>query len=266
MGQVISEVNAADQSIYFAIYSFTDDGLRDAIIARKQAGVTIQGIFDRLLAGNQYSDDEALCAAGIPIKIEDFGGLLHDKFMVIDPGGTDPLVVTGSMNWSASGANANDENTLIIHDAETAAAYLAAFQALYNALGDETLCTTGDHLVFLPLVMSQTTAAPPADVRITFIEYNPPGDDVQGEYVSLQNFGGSSAAIADWTLRDEGNHVFTFPSFTLAPGGTLRVWTRAGTNDAGNLYWGSGSAIWNNTGDCAYLRDAQGQGVSQYCY
>jgi phosphatidylserine/phosphatidylglycerophosphate/cardiolipin synthase-like enzyme len=159
MGQVISEVNAAEESIYFAIYSFTDDGLRDAIIARKQAGVTVQGIFDQFLAGNQSSDDEALCAAGIPVKIEDFGGVLHDKFMVIDPGGTDPVVVTGSMNWSASGTNANDENTLIIHDAETAAAYLAAFQTLYNALGDETLCTGGAaYQVFLPWV---SKAIPP---------------------------------------------------------------------------------------------------------
>jgi phosphatidylserine/phosphatidylglycerophosphate/cardiolipin synthase-like enzyme len=161
MGQLISEVNAADESIYFAIYSFTDDSLRDAIIARKQAGVTVQGIFDQFLAGSQSSDDEALCAAGIPVKIEDFGGALHDKFMVIDPGGTDPVVVTGSMNWSASGANTNDENTLIIHDAETAAAYLGAFQALYNALGDETLCTGGAaNQVFLPMVMRNATGPP----------------------------------------------------------------------------------------------------------
>ncbi len=162
MGQVISEVNAADESIYFAIFSSTDDALRDAIIARKQAGVTVQGIFDQFLAGNQSSDDEALCAAGIPVKIEDFGGALHDKFMVIDTSGTNPVVVTGSMDWSASGANANDENTLIIHDAETAAAYLAAFQALYNALGDETLCTGGDaYQVFLPVVSKAIPTPPP---------------------------------------------------------------------------------------------------------
>jgi hypothetical protein len=44
------------------------------------------------------------------------------------------------------------------------------------------------------------------------------------------------------------------------------VWVKAGTNDAGNLYWGAGSVIWNNTGDCAYLRDGGGVGVSTYCY
>jgi phosphatidylserine/phosphatidylglycerophosphate/cardiolipin synthase-like enzyme len=74
MAQVISEVAAADESIYFSIFFFTDDALRDALIARKQAGVTISGIFDLLGAGNQFSEDEVLCQAGIPIKVEHFGG------------------------------------------------------------------------------------------------------------------------------------------------------------------------------------------------
>jgi hypothetical protein len=95
MKEVISEVYEADESIYFAISSFTDDALRDAILARKQAGVTVAGIFDQLGAGNQYSEDEAMCAGGASIKIEDFGGLMHNKFMLIDANGIDPVVVTG---------------------------------------------------------------------------------------------------------------------------------------------------------------------------
>lgn len=59
----------------------------------------------------------------------------------------------------------------------------------------------------------------------------------------IQNFGGSAEDMRGWTLRDEVNRVFMFPSFTLGPGDTARVWTRAGPNDASNLYWESGSAI-----------------------
>jgi phosphatidylserine/phosphatidylglycerophosphate/cardiolipin synthase-like enzyme len=265
MEEVISEVNAADESIYFTIFSFTDDNLRAAILARKQAGVTVTGIFDELGAGNQYSEDEAMCAGGASIKIEDFGGLMHNKFMVIDANGVDPVVVTGSMNWTASGGGANDENTLIIHDGETAQRYLAAFQSLYDALGPETLCKA--YRVLLPLVLGSGGSGPaPADVRITYIEYNPPGDDLEGEYVRIQNLGGSAADMTGWTLRDEANHVFTFPPFSLEPSASVQVWVKAGTNDAGNLYWGAGSAIWNNTGDCAYLRDGDGEVTTSYCY
>ncbi len=116
--------------------------------------------------------------------------------------------------------------------------------------------------IFLPIVLRAFSAP---DVRVTYIEYDPPGDDVAGEYVRIQNFGGF-ANMTGWTLRDVANHVFTFPSFALASGGTVRVWTKAGTNTAADLYWGSAAAIWNNDGDCAYLLSSGGATVSTYCY
>lgn len=39
---------------------------------------------------------------------------IHDKFMVIDPLGNAPVVVTGSANFSARSQHANDENMLVI--------------------------------------------------------------------------------------------------------------------------------------------------------
>ena len=50
-------------------------------------------------------------------------GFLHDKVMIID----DNIVVTGSFNFSASAANSNDENVLIIHNTGIANAYLKEF-------------------------------------------------------------------------------------------------------------------------------------------
>ncbi len=110
------------------------------------------------------------------------------------------------------------------------------------------------------------TVSPPPDVRITHVEYNPSGDDVQGEYVRIENAGGRPADLTDWTLRDDANHTFTFPTFTLGTGASVKVWTKGGMGTTTDLYWGSGSAIWNNTGDCAYLRDGAGTPVDTYCY
>jgi phosphatidylserine/phosphatidylglycerophosphate/cardiolipin synthase-like enzyme len=47
----------------------------------------------------------------------------HHKFAIIDVDGSDPVVVLGSYNWTSSGAYDNDENTLIIHDANLAQSY-----------------------------------------------------------------------------------------------------------------------------------------------
>ncbi|WP_410964094.1 lamin tail domain-containing protein, partial [Salmonella sp. SAL4448] len=78
------------------------------------------------------------------------------------------------------------------------------------------------------------------------------------EYVEIKNTGNGALTMTGWTLRDLIPHVFTFPAFTLAAGATVKVWTNSGTNDSANLYWGRGQAVWNNDGDTAILRDAQG--------
>jgi hypothetical protein len=60
---------------------------------------------------------------------------------------------------------------------------------------------------------------------------------------------------------------YTFPAFTLAARAEVRVWTKAGGNDAANLYWGRAQAVWNNSGgDTAILHDASGSEVSRYSY
>ncbi len=104
-------------------------------------------------------------------------------------------------------------------------------------------------------------------LTISFIEYNPEGRDVEGEYVRISN--GSDAAIdlTGWSLRDFATrHVYTFPAFTLAAGAEVQVWTKAGDDDAANLYWGNRSAIWNNEGDTAVLSDTQGTEVATFSY
>lgn len=126
---------------------------------------------------------------------------------------------------------------------------------------------------YLPMVMvadeqiPQPTLPSPI-IKITHIEYDPPGDDVQGEYVKIENQGLVPAILDDWTLQDNATtpHVYTFPALTLQTGASIYVWVKDGVDDSSNLYWGSAQAIWNNDGDCAYLKDSNGTLVDTYCY
>ncbi|GIV89681.1 MAG: hypothetical protein KatS3mg055_2199 [Chloroflexus sp.] len=109
--------------------------------------------------------------------------------------------------------------------------------------------------------------AEPPNVSITYIEYDPPGSDLEGEFVVITNASHQPVDLTGWTLIDEGeHHTYTFPQFTLASGAEVKLWTKAGTDDANNLYWGSRRPIWNNSGDSAILRDANGNLVSRYTY
>lgn len=58
---------------------------------------------------------------------------VHSKFLLMDPLGTDPIVVTGSANFSAPSTNANDENMLFIRgNLRVADIYFTEFNRLFN--------------------------------------------------------------------------------------------------------------------------------------
>ena len=140
--EVWNELANADETLHFAMFSWTDDILADRAIERLGAGVEIWGVWDQLGAGNASSQDDRLCDAGARIGIEDLAGKVHHKFAVIDVNGSDPTVIMGSFNWTASGAYENDENTLIIHDPDLAQAYYAEWQDLWMALDLDRICNT----------------------------------------------------------------------------------------------------------------------------
>lgn len=109
-----------------------------------------------------------------------------------------------------------------------------------------------------------------SDVQITYIFYD--GDvpyTESDEYVEITNLGDTSQDLEGWVLKDisEGYPSFTFPSYVLAPGAKIRVYTNEIHSEWGGFSFGYGSAIWNNADpDWAALYNAQLQEVSRKSY
>jgi phosphatidylserine/phosphatidylglycerophosphate/cardiolipin synthase-like enzyme len=60
---------------------------------------------------------------------------IHDKFLLVDPLGTDPIVVTGTANFSGPSQYANDENMLVIRGNERVAdVYFGEFMRIFDHL------------------------------------------------------------------------------------------------------------------------------------
>jgi phosphatidylserine/phosphatidylglycerophosphate/cardiolipin synthase-like enzyme len=60
---------------------------------------------------------------------------IHDKFILVDPLGTDPIVVTGTANFSRPSQNANDENMLVIRGSKRVAdIYFGEFMRIFDHL------------------------------------------------------------------------------------------------------------------------------------
>lgn len=58
---------------------------------------------------------------------------IHSKFLLVDPLGPDPVIVTGSANFSKASTNDNDENMVIIRGSKRVAdIYFTEFNRLFN--------------------------------------------------------------------------------------------------------------------------------------
>jgi hypothetical protein len=132
-------------------------------------------------------------------------------------------------------------------------------------------------LCLLVALSVATTAG--AKIRITKIQYNPPGkdtgsnDSLNGEWVMIKNTATRDKTVHKWKLRDAQGHVYKFGlSFTFPAGLSWKIHTGSGldsfptSTDPGDLYYGSSSYIWNNDKDTAILKSGSGAVVDRCHY
>jgi phosphatidylserine/phosphatidylglycerophosphate/cardiolipin synthase-like enzyme len=118
-GRLIDKVRRAEKSIYFLAFSFTHDGLGEAIRERASAGVTVGGVFETTGSKREDSEYGRMKSAGLNVHTDGNPYNMHHKVLILD----ERTVVLGSFNFSASADRSNDENVLIIEDAELARAF-----------------------------------------------------------------------------------------------------------------------------------------------
>jgi hypothetical protein len=119
----------------------------------------------------------------------------------------------------------------------------------------------------LPTNTATATLSPGIVVHITKINYDPPGSDIEFEYVVVRNEGSFTVPMAGWTLRDNEDNVFRFPTFSLSPGKVVTIHTCYGYNTTTDLYWKQERrAIWNNDHDCAFLNNSSEELIDMLCY
>lgn len=127
--RIIAEIDQAQSTIDIAIYSFTADAIRDALIAARNRGVVIRIIADSSQADEAGAEIATLEKAGFQMKRTSglSGGIMHNKYMIIDG----KLLVTGSYNWSASAENNNYENAVFIQGSSLIQKYTDDFDRIW---------------------------------------------------------------------------------------------------------------------------------------
>ncbi len=135
-------VETADDDLQFALLTFTYNELGTAILNEHNSGTSVRGIIDNI--NDQGSEFSFLESNGVNVSPDNNSLQTHHKYCIIDATNpaSDPVVITGSHNWSTSAEVRNDENTLIIHDENVANIFLQEFEARWCEATGGTNCIT----------------------------------------------------------------------------------------------------------------------------
>ena len=132
----IAYINRAKQSIDIAVYNFNVEGISNIAAALNAAfnrGVVVRVIVD---GGTNNSAIPELVAGIGKLARPVTTGIMHNKFMVIDGHSTnqnDPILWTGSCNWTDQNINTDANNVLFIQDASLAKAYTIEFNEMFGS-------------------------------------------------------------------------------------------------------------------------------------
>ncbi len=130
---VSSEIEGAANTLDIAVYTFTAEPIRDAIIDAHARGVKTRVAIDEWATNDAIAS--SLADEGVPVRRAKGynGGIMHHKFIVVD----EARVLTGSFNYTRSADEANDENLVLIANKVLAGQYTNAFSEVWSRGEDE---------------------------------------------------------------------------------------------------------------------------------
>lgn len=220
--EIIRSLGTADYSINIGLNLITRVTLSNAMRNRFQEGVKVRGVIGDI--GGQASQWDHLNNWGA--DVHDFSatgtGLLHHKYAVVD--GEDPalnpIVITGSHNWSNNANTWNDENTLFIYSARVANEFIQEFGARYVEAGGQdniTVTSTDDE-----------TGQVPGEFKVHQNYPNPfnPTTNIsftlsQNDQVTIRVYDVMGREVARLLSQDSfgtGSHIVTFDASNLSSG------------------------------------------------
>jgi len=82
--------------------------------------------------------------------------------------------------------------------------------------------------------------------------------DLQNEYVLIKNQGKATANLLNWSLQGKRGQNYSFPDLRLAQNGTVKLFSKTGTDTVLELFMKSDVSLWQR-GDILTLKDANGK-------
>ena len=128
---IASAIATAREEILFLAFSFTEEQIGEALLARAQEGIAVRGVFEATGADSPFSYYERLLLARLPnLEVRKDGNrrIMHHKVLIVDR----ELVIFGSFNFSSSANESNDENVVMVYDPEFASYFVEEFGFVWD--------------------------------------------------------------------------------------------------------------------------------------
>jgi phosphatidylserine/phosphatidylglycerophosphate/cardiolipin synthase-like enzyme len=123
----VDELKNANNSVYFATFTFTSKPIAETLIDLHNKGVKVKGIYEKR-QNSTWCTYKMLDEAGIDVIWDENPKTMHHKFFIID----NTTTITGSYNPTKHANTANDENILIIHNDNISNEYVNEFFKRWN--------------------------------------------------------------------------------------------------------------------------------------
>lgn len=124
---IIEELEKAEKSIHFALFTFTSKKIAQTLIDKFAENLEIKGILEKD-QDSLFSQYYSLKRLKIPVRWDRNFYFMHHKFFIIDK----KVVITGSFNPTWHANYQNRENLLIIYNFSLAGQYEKEFNKLWR--------------------------------------------------------------------------------------------------------------------------------------
>lgn len=265
--QLISHIATADNDLEIGTMLITRTIISDAIIERSEEGVNSRVIISSRSTSPQVIDPLSN-ALGINFREYHEQGMLHSKSMIVDQSNpaSDPFVWTGSHNWSDAANVSNDENSIVIYDAQISNLFYQEFKKRYDLaipvnehpvldLGPDTTVLAGDTVTLDAKQFDKYNWSTGELTQIIKVDSSGVGFGIKKIYCRVQDQYGVQSDTIRITFRayapgiNEPNAIISMVAVYPNPAhGTFNVSFTAKSNEAITLelIGFDGRVVWQN--------------------
>ncbi|RPH57255.1 MAG: hypothetical protein EHM81_11850 [Chloroflexi bacterium] len=132
ISKIVPYIQNAKKSVHFLAFTYTQPNLGKAMLDKAREGVDVKGVFETVGSDTEYSEMPPLYCAKVPVRQDTNFAFLHHKVIIVD----EQIVITGSLNFTDNADQSNNENVVIIDNAEIAKLYNQEFQRIWGISKD----------------------------------------------------------------------------------------------------------------------------------